>query len=409
MNSQQPSPIYSGFASKEVCWEQKKMSDVFSRITKRNTSSNSNILTISALHGLVNQQEVYNKNIAANDTSNYYLLKKGDFAFNKSRSQEYPFGTIKRLKQYENGVVSPLYICFRLKSKDNPTFFEYYFETKEFNDKLGKIAQEGARNHGLLNFSIEEFFNIPLSIPPIEIQDAIAATLSSLDDSIHFLEKAICSLEKHKKALLHSLFPLKGKFIPEICFDRLQGKKLWEIFKIGDCFIERTIRGNNELPLLSVTDEHGLILQFESGKRLNSIVDKSKYLKVCKGDIVYNTMRMWQGRCAYADIDGVVSPAYTVCKPKKGMDSLFFFYYFKTPKMIQEFRKYSQGLVDDTLNLKYKIFSQIQIVIPTNISEQKKIAKVLSNCDLLIKKETKKLEMLRLHKQGLIQQLFPHK
>ena len=161
-----------------------------------------------------------------------------------------------------------------------------------------------------------------------------------------------------------------------------------------------------DLPLLSLTDKDGIIPQEETNRRDNSSVNKSKYLRVVPGDVAYNTMRMWEGRSAYVGLEGLVSPAYTVCKPTADAHGDFFSYYFKTSPLIKQFRRYSQGLVKDTLNLKFEAFAQIPIAAPQRL-EQQKIADCLRSLDELIAAEGRKLEVLRAHKKGLMQQLFP--
>ncbi len=153
-------------------------------------------------------------------------------------------------------------------------------------------------------------------------------------------------------------------------------------------------------------DKEGIVPQEESNRKNNSNSNKSKYLRVVPGDIAYNTMRMWEGRSAHVGIEGLVSPAYTVCKPTAGINSLFFSYYFKTEPLIGQFRRYSQGLVKDTLNLKYEAFSRIQVASPSP-PEQQKIAECLSSLDGLIAAADRMLEALKAHKKGLMQQLFP--
>ena len=191
--------------------------------------------------------------------------------------------------------------------------------------------------------------------------------------------------------------------IPELRFPGFEGE--WEVRKIEDSFEERIEKNRSDLPLLSL-GEDGLMLQSESQRKDNSNSDKSKYLRVAVGDIAYNTMRMWQGRCVYCNIEGIVSPAYTVCKTKEGIDPLFHYYLFKTNQMISIFHQHSQGLVNDTLNLKYEAFSKIKYLLPS-LPEQQKIADCLSSVDHLIQEETDQLQALNDHKKGLMQQLFP--
>lgn len=191
-------------------WRRCTMNEIFSRITRKNTINNQNVLTISAQYGLISQYEYFNKNVAAADVSNYYLIDKHDFAYNKSRSLGYPYGAIKPLKMYDQGVVSPLYICFRIKDdvQCSNTFFEYYFESELIHKEIQNMAQEGARNHGLLNISTEDFFNkIQIYIPSFVEQKKIADTLLSVDKQISEYDKKIKALELHKKGLMQQLFP----------------------------------------------------------------------------------------------------------------------------------------------------------------------------------------------------------
>lgn len=196
-------------------------------------------------------------------------------------------------------------------------------------------------------------------------------------------------------------------FNPNLRFPEFIGKNSWKIQPLGEAFSNRQDKGFPDLPLLSLTDKKGLIPQAETNRKDNSKSDKSKYLRVCVGDVAYNTMRMWEGRSAYVDLEGLVSPAYTVCQPKSDNDGLFYSYYFKTDYLIQKFRQYSQGLVNDTLSLKYDAFSKIKAPILTDLIEQKKIANCFLSVDSLIEVQSKKVEDLKLYYQGLLQQLFP--
>lgn len=195
-----------------------------------------------------------------------------------------------------------------------------------------------------------------------------------------------------------------NEFVPEIRFHEFRGH--WMQKTLGESFEERSEKNRSDLPLLSL-GENGLVYQSETARKDNSNADKSKYLRVAVGDIAYNTMRMWQGRCVCAGIEGIVSPAYTVCKPKEGVDGLFHYYLFKTQRIIQVFHQNSQGLVSDTLNLKYDSFSKIKYLIPPTLAEQEKIAQFLSEADEMISAQEQKVESLKVHKKGLMQQLFP--
>ncbi|MHA6249648.1 restriction endonuclease subunit S [Pontibacter sp. CAU 1760] len=188
-------------------WEVKKLGEVFERVKTKNAENNKNVLTISAQQGLINQEDFFNKSVSADNVTGYYLLHKGDFAYNKSYSKGYPMGAIKRLTKYEKGVVSTLYICFKLKDGSFEEYFEQYFESGGLNRELHKIAQEGARNHGLLNMSVVEFFaDVRLPRPSLEEQIKIANFLTSIDNKITYTSTQLEQAQQFKKGLLQQLF-----------------------------------------------------------------------------------------------------------------------------------------------------------------------------------------------------------
>lgn len=187
-------------------WEEKQLSQLAERVTSKNKVGNTNVLTISAQQGLIGQLDYFNNSVAARDLSGYYLLSRDDFAYNKSYSAGYPMGAIKRLIRYENGVVSTLYICFRMNDMLDNTFAEQYFESGIHNKEIEKVAQEGARNHGLLNIGVVDFFNISLIIPCKLEQIKIARFLSAIDDRINRVNKQVEHTKQFKKGLLQQMF-----------------------------------------------------------------------------------------------------------------------------------------------------------------------------------------------------------
>lgn len=165
-------------------WEQRKLSDIVDRVTRKNTGLESTLpLTISAQYGLVDQITYFNNRVASQNISNYFLVKKGEFAYNKSSSDGYPFGAVKRLDLYEMGVLSTLYIVFALKAPDvHSDFLACYYDTDNWHKQVSERAAEGARNHGLLNISAEDFLDTSLLIPPnIREQAIIGEFLKKLD------------------------------------------------------------------------------------------------------------------------------------------------------------------------------------------------------------------------------------
>lgn len=179
----------------------------------------------------------------------------------------------------------------------------------------------------------------------------------------------------------------------------------WNYVEIGKVFKESNENNRPDLPLYSVTRTKGIIPQEENNKRDTSSSDKSKYKVIHPGDIVYNTMRMWQGVVALSNVEGIVSPAYTVCTPTEDVYGKYAEYLFKTHPMIKLFHRFSQGLVDDTLSLKYENFKKIFMPLPP-FSEQRKIAAILSSVDEAIEKTEAIIEQTEKVKKGLMQQLL---
>lgn len=224
-------------------------------------------------------------------------------------------------------------------------------------------------------------------------QEKIAEILSTWDDGIETLEKLIEQKEILKNSLAQKCFRRKN-----ILFSLKQ-------HKLGELFKNRKETNCCDLELLSVCDGLGIVPRSQLNAKDNSNDNKSKYLKVCIGDLAYNTMRMWQGRCGVSSYEGIVSPAYTVCIPKNNIDVDYMYYLFKTPHMIHDFWRYSQGIVDDTLNLKFNNFEVIKIWIPDK-ETQTNIAKLLKSYDEEIQLLNSKLEKLKEQKKGLMQKLL---
>lgn len=166
-------------------WELRKLSDLVERVTRKNKNNESSRpLTISAQDGLIDQNDFFDKQIASRDVSGYFLVKNGEFAYNKSYSKGYPWGTIKRLDKYDMGVLSTLYIVFRTTNVLSQ-FLVSYYDTNKWYKEIAKRATEGARNHGLLNIAPTDFFSTTLVIPKIiEEQQKIGTLFKHLDELI---------------------------------------------------------------------------------------------------------------------------------------------------------------------------------------------------------------------------------
>lgn len=251
-------------------------------------------------------------------------------------------------------------------------------------------AASSRKDPNITKNDVEKFIVI---LPSKQEQKKIAEILSVWDDGIETLEKLIEQKEILKNSLAQKCFRRKNILFP------LKQHKLGELFK------NRKETNCCDLELLSVCDGLGIVPRSQLNAKDNSNDNKSKYLKVCIGDLAYNTMRMWQGRCGVSSYEGIVSPAYTVCIPKNNIDVDYMYYLFKTPHMIHDFWRYSQGIVDDTLSLKFNNFEVIKVWIPDK-ETQTKIAKLLKSYDEEIQLLNSKLEKLKEQKKGLMQKLL---
>ena len=189
-------------------WKQYKLSDFATRVTRKNGNQTDIPLTISAQYGLIDQRDFFSKMVASTDMSGYYLLQKGEFAYNRSTSNEYPFGSIKRLELYPMGAVSTLYLCFAIKEEVvNSDLAKWYFESSQWYKGINNICAEGARNHGLLNVPTDGFFNTVHTLPsdPNE-QLAVVDYLSNIQKKYEAAQRCLQAIENLRSGLLQQLF-----------------------------------------------------------------------------------------------------------------------------------------------------------------------------------------------------------
>ena len=298
--------------------------------------------------------------------ANEYILTEGDITFARtgaSVGKSYLYDA-KDGKIYFAGFL----IKIGIKKNVCASFIFQNSLTNNFKRYINLVSQRS----GQPGINIKELQAYKLYIPKtLEEQQKIASYFKSLDSLIQTTSKKLVSLKQIKDASLQSMFPQEGETVPKVRFKGFEGE--WEKEKLGKLFKER-IENNINGELLSVTINNGIIKASENGRFDNSNNDKSHYKVVKIGDIVYNTMRMWQGASGYSAYEGIVSPAYTVIIPQEQVFPLFFAYMFKTQSLINRFRIYSQGLTTDTWNLKFTGFSGIEVCFPKSKLEQQKIA-----------------------------------
>ena len=375
-------------------WEEKRLGDIFERITEKNTENNTNVLTISAQYGLISQTEFFNKSVAGKDLSKYYLLKKDDFAYNKSYSNGYPFGAIKKLNKYEKGIVSTLYICFRLKNRSNIVdFFEQFFESKKIDKNIQDIAQEGARNHGLLNINVQDFFDITKYTPSIQEQEKIANFLTNIDKKISLTEEKLELFREYKKGVMQKIFSQELRFKDSNGNDypEWEEKKIEDVFKITRGYV----LSKNEMK--EIKDKDFIYPVFSSQTLNNGLMGfYNKYLY--ENTITWTTdganagtVKFRSGKFYCTNVCGVlISDIYSnKCIAEiLALEAPKHVSYVGNPKLMNN------------------IMSKIKITIPVSLEEQQKIADFLSSIDSKIESIEKELEGLKEFKRGLLQQMF---
>ena len=382
------------FTTSTFSWEQRKLGDVVKEITRNDPESEAPIMMITANNGFIEQSERYAFNNAGESLKKYILLKKGELAYNHGASKLRPYGSCFALTTAENARIPFVYHCFSAENQ-NAEFMSIELNGAEIENQLRKIVSSGARMDGLLNISFDEYTSVSVILPGTEEQDRIADFFRHLDNLITLHQRKFEKLTNVKKSMLEKMFPQNGSSYPEIRFKGFTDP--WEQRKLGECFSER-VESMPDGELISVTINDGIKKFSELGRHDNSNDNKSKYKKVCVGDIAYNSMRMWQGASGYSPYEGIVSPAYTVLSPNAGVFSRCIAYQFKLPQMIHTFQINSQGITSDNWNLKYPTLSEIEIYISKNVAEQKQIAEFFTSLDNLITLHQRKcnhIEFLR--------------
>ena len=375
-------------------WNKYRLGDIVDRVTRKNKLLETNRpLTISAQYGLIDQTDFFKKTVASQDLSNYYLILNGEFAYNKSYSSEYPWGAIKRLDLYDKGALSSLYICFKPKDIIESDYLVHYFESTKWHQGVADVAGEGARNHGLLNIAIPDYFNTIHYLPEIAEQRKIADFLNLIEERIVIQNKVIEDLKKLKTAL------------EERMLGQCQGKQV----RLRDILIERVEKSriNNQYEVLSSTVS-GIYSQREYFNKEIASADNTGYKAIHRGDVVLSPQNLWMGNINYNDRFeiGIVSPSYKVFSIDEKFDKGYIAFLLKTRKALWAYSLVSeQGASIVRRNLNYESFLEISFVIPS-LKEQQVTAKRLSAFQQKYTMEEAFLRSLLLQKEFMLKSLF---
>ena len=376
-------------------WRAEKLSDFAERVTRKNSNNETDLpLTISSKDGLVDQISYFNKTVASKDMSGYYLLRNGEYAYNKSYSVGYDFGSIKRLDRYPMGALSTLYICFALKKHDTD-FIKVYFDSLKWYKEIYMISAEGARNHGLLNVPTDEFFATKHYLPENTTeQRKIADFLIALDRRIDAQQSLVDNLKKYKRGVLSVAF---GKY-GSICS--------WQTtpYPFAELASRRSEkydpRSGEQMPCVEL--EH---IEQETGRIIGSIpsTQQNSIKGVCKsGDTLFGKLRPYLRKYAFVKKDMVCSSEIWSLVPSETIIPEYLFYLVQTDEFIK-IANISSGTKmprAEWSNVEKSVFS-----VP-NKEIQAQIVQTLRGLDSRMLDAIDMLGELQLMKEGLLQQLF---
>lgn len=392
--TKKPAIRFQGFSDE---WEQRKFSDLYEKSSEKNDGSvgmdrNITVATMQFKTDVRVSTDEYLKT--------YYTFNTGDIAFEGHQSKEFLYGRFVE-NDIGNGIVSHIFTVFRPITDYDLHFWKYAINNENLMQAiLSRSTKASTMMHDLVT---EDFLKETFFLPAVGEQKVIGKFLDTLDNLITLHQYKHEKLQTFKASMLEKMFPKTGADVPEVRFKGFTDA--WEQRKLGDCFSER-VESMPDGELISVTINDGIKKFSELGRHNNSNEDKSKYKKVCVGDIAYNSMRMWQGASGYSPYEGIVSPAYTVLSPNTGIFSKCLAYQFKLPEMIHTFQINSQGITSDNWNLKYPTLSEIEIYVSPDVKEQEQIADFFTKLDHLITLHQRELEKLKNIKKALLEKMF---
>ena len=374
------------------------MSDFAERVTRKNSNNETDLpLTISSKDGLVNQISYFNKTVASKDMSGYYLLRNGEYAYNKSYSVGYDFGSIKRLDRYPMGALSTLYICFALKKHDTD-FIKAYFDSLKWYKEIYMVSAEGARNHGLLNVPTDEFFATKHYLPENTAeQRKIAEFLIALDRRIDAQQSLVDNLKKYKRGLHHRIFARLRK---SDCY-RLTLREIASFSGGGTPSKDIIPYWSGDIGWISSSD----ILEewvdtISITRRISKEAIENSATKLCPKGSIAIVSRVGVGKVAIMPEELCTSQDFTNITSIEG-DTLFMTYQIAYWMKIEAAKTQGtsiKGITADTIKA-------MEIDLP-HLDEQDHIARMLSAFDQHLRHETNKLDTLVKERSSLLQQLF---
>lgn len=385
-----------------------KLEKISSVVKEKAGENKYTLMSVTSGVGLIPQTEKFGREIAGDSYKNYIVIRKYDFAYNKSATKQFPEGYISMLGEYDIAAVpNSIFTCFRITANESyPLFFDYLWHNNYHGHWLRKYIEVGARAHGALSVDTKHLWSMPLTLPDFKEQQKIADCLSSIDDLIAAESRKLRALEKYKKGLMQKLFPAEGKNLPEWRFPEFQGCGEWKSKSMGKAC--KMFSGGT--PDTSKKEFYGGTIPFIRSAEINKsstelfITEEgfknSSAKMVKKGDILIALYGANSGEVALSKIDGAINQAILCLRHET--NNAFVYHYFTHMKnrIISKYIQGGQG------NLSGQIIKSVNLYFPKT-EEQQKIADCLSEIDKIITEQSNKVEQLKAHKKGLMQGLFP--
>lgn len=395
------------FPNYENSWFSYKLNDISERVTRKNKNLESQRpLTISGQLGLIDQIEYFNKSVSSKNLTGYTLIKKGEFAYNKSYSNGYPLGAIKKLERYDLGILSSLYICFSFDENIDKSFMKNYFESTKWYREVANIAVEGARNHGLLNIPVNDFFNININLPIQYEQEKIGEFFSKLDQQIELEEQKLAKLEEQKKGYMQKIFSKELRFKDENGnnYPEWEEKKLKELIDVRD--------GTHESPKPS---KEGYLLVTSKNLK-NSKLDLSDSYFISKEDYesINQRSKVEIGDILFGMIGTIGNPILleecgfaiknvALLKTNDLLEKYYILNFLKSSNISKQFYRMNAGGTQKFIAL--STIRDLNIDMPSS-EEAIKIGNFFNKVDNLIENQLNKVELLKQRKQSFLQKMF---
>ena len=387
-------------------WKAEKLSDFAERVTRKNTNNETSLpLTISSKDGLVDQISYFNKTVASKDMSGYYLLKNGEYAYNKSYSVGYDFGSVKRLDRYDMGALSTLYICFALKKHDSD-FIKAYFDSLKWYREIYMISAEGARNHGLLNVPTDEFFDTKHYIPQdLAEQRKIANFMIALERRIVAQQSLVDNLKKYKRGLSKAVFSTNSELFPKSTV-----ASLGELFP----FIRNGFVGTvtpfftsqeNGVRYLQGTNIHDGKISDETAFYVTQAFNQKHSKNILKSNDILVVQSGHVGECAVVGDNYAGSNCHALIIMSNGGEcaSDYICQYINSDDGKKKIAAITTG--NTIKHILATSIANIEVPLPSK-KDQQRIAELLNSWDNRIEQEICNLCKLVRIKEGLLQQLF---